>query len=277
MLLVLPFLGLFLLFWAILIPAAPVLQRALTWVGSRTARLRYRDYVPVALLLLGGVFAAIFVGDEFLDLAELVHENSPVLREFDARAHEWARTERTAGATLFFTVMTYVGTPVALGIIVTIVVAVLVARGRFRWAAYLALTSALGSLLVVQLKLYYARARPDLAEALRNAHGYSFPSGHAMGSTIVCLAFAYLALRMKRPWKQRAAAIAGLLTVICAISFSRVYLGVHWISDIGAGVAAGTVWVAVTTVAYEASRRIRAIRAMRAKAAADSEDPPVTG
>ena len=270
MLLILLFLVLFLLFWAILIPAAPALQHALTWVGNRTARLRYRDYVPVALLLIAGIFAAVWVGDEFLDLAELVHANSPVLRDFDARAHEWARTERTAGATLFFTVMTYVGSPVGLGIIVTIACAVLAARGRFRWAAYLALTSSIGALLVVQLKLYYARARPDLAEALRNAHGYSFPSGHAMGSTVVCLAFAYLALRMKKPWKQRAAVIAALLTTICAISCSRVYLGVHWISDIGAGVAAGTLWVAVTTVAYEAFRRIRTIRSMRAKAASSS-------
>ena len=54
--------------------------------------------------------------------------------------------------------------------------------------------------------------------------------------------------------------MAFLYTLIAAIALSRVYLGVHWISDVLAGVTAGTVWVTTTTVAYETVRRIRGAR-----------------
>src|SRR5437870_5881144 len=88
----------------------------------------------------------------------------------------------------------------------------------------------MGALLLMELKRYFARARPDLAEALRRASGYSFPSGHAMGSTIVFGALGYLALRSQRTWRTKAAALAAAVTLIITIALSRVYLGVHWIS-----------------------------------------------
>ncbi|HVG24125.1 MAG TPA: phosphatase PAP2 family protein, partial [Thermoanaerobaculia bacterium] len=95
--------------------------------------------------------------------------------------------------------------------------------------------------------------------------GYSFPSGHAMGSTIVFGAFAYLAFRILTRWPARAAALSFCATTILAICASRIYLGVHWVSDVGAGIAAGLIWLAAATVAYEAMRRIRLVRALREK------------
>jgi undecaprenyl-diphosphatase len=62
------------------------------------------------------------------------------------------------------------------------------------------------------------------------------------------------------PWRLRAATIALLLASILTVGLSRVYLGVHWISDIAAGFAAGFVWLVVATVAFEAFWRIRKIR-----------------
>jgi membrane-associated phospholipid phosphatase len=260
------FIALFFALWAIFIPAGPVVQRGLAWLGHRTAEFRYRDYLPVALLLIGGIVATAWLADEFVDLAELVHAQSPLLQEIDARVHLWARTERSPGATFFFTLMTHTGSPVTLGTIVLLVCLALAAKRRLRWAGYLAFTAVTGALLVTQLKIFFARARPDLAEALRSAHGYSFPSGHAMGTTVVFGALTYLALRIHQPWRRKAAVVAFTLTAIVAVAFSRVYLGVHWISDIAAGLAGGALWVAVTTVAYETFRRIRMIRALRARA-----------
>src|SRR6185436_19181116 len=75
----------------------------------------------------------------------------------------------------------------------------------------------------------------------------------------------YLALRVIPHWRWRAAALALAVSIIVAIASSRIYLGVHWISDVGAGMAAGLLWVTTTTVAYETFRRIRMIRALRAK------------
>src|SRR5207244_4020919 len=131
---------------------------------------------------------------------------------------------------------------------------------RWRWIAYLAVTFGGGELLDVELKSYFARARPAMAEALRIAHGYSFPSGHALGSTVAFGALAYLAYRTAKSWSGAAAALAFGATFVLAVSLSRVYLGVHWISDVAAGVSAGLVWVTTTTAAYETARRIRHLR-----------------
>ena len=264
------FILLFLLLFALLTfffrLAGPGLERLLRYSANRTAKFRYRDYLPVLIVLGAGAGLTAFAGDAFLDLAESVQQTSPQLHEIDREVHQWAAAARTQGATPFFTIMTIIGTPVGLGVLCAIVAAVLIARGRWRWAAYLFLTGGIGGLLNLQLKAYFARARPELAEALRDAHGYSFPSGHAMGSTIVFGALCYLAFRVIRTWRWRAVALAFNCTMILAIAASRIYLGVHWISDIGAGIAGGLIWLVATTVAYETFRRIRLVRSLRAKA-----------
>jgi membrane-associated phospholipid phosphatase len=257
------FLLLFLVLWLVFYVAGPVIEKMLARTAHWTARFRYRDYVPVLIVLAVGIALTSFAGDAFLDLAERLHAESSHMHRIDAEVHAWARTARTDGSTRFFTTMTLIGTPVGLGILVGLACIPLVARGRWRWAAYLVLTSGVGGVLNLQLKAFFARARPELAEALRHASGYSFPSGHAMGSTFTFLAFAYLGFRIFKTWRLRAAAIAFAIVMIVAIAASRIYLGVHWISDIGAGIAAGTIWFAATTVAYETFRRIRLIRELR--------------
>src|ERR1051325_4747937 len=199
-------------------------------------------------------------GDAFEDLAVQVHQNSTRLHDIDTGVHEWARYTRTPGATRFFTTMTIIGTPLPLGIIIAIVTGFLLAKHHWRWAGYLIFTAGIGSLLNVALKIYFHRPRPDLAEALRHASGYSFPSGHAMGSMVVFGALSYVAIRALThwQWRWRAAPIAS----------SRICLGVHWTSDVGAGIDAGAMWVTPSTVAYETFRRIRLMRALRAKAKA---------
>ena len=120
-----------------------------------------------------------------------------------------------------------------------------------------------GGLIDSELKRFFARARPGVAEMLRHASGYSFPSGHAMGSTVLFASLSYLAIRTLPRWRWKSAAMALGATFIVFVSLSRVYLGVHWISDVGAGITAGLLWTTMTTVAYETSRRIRLIRARR--------------
>ena len=267
------FLALFLIFWLIFIPVGPIIRHTLAILGKRTASYRYNDYVPVAVLLVAGIGATAAAGDQFLDLAELVQARSDVLQQVDSEVHLWAREQRSAGATLFFTFFTHLGGPLILGLIVAAVAAVLSLRGRHRWAIYVIVTSAIGGLLNLQLKLFFSRTRPDLAEALRMAQGYSFPSGHAMGATVVFCALGYLVLRAAKPWRVRAAGLAAGASIIVAVSLSRVYLGVHWISDIGAGVAAGLLWALTATVAYETFRRIRLIRSLRRQRATESGGP----
>jgi membrane-associated phospholipid phosphatase len=265
MLFLLWFVLLFFAMWLVFLAAEPLLAGVLKRSAHWTTKFRYRDYLPVVVIVVAGFAAAMLAGDAFEDLAIAVHANSTRLHAIDTNVHEWARYSRTPGSTRFFTTMTIIGTPVPLGLILAIVVAILLAKRRWRWAVYLAFTAGVGSLLNLELKAYFHRARPELAEALRHASGFSFPSGHAMGSTVVFGALAYLAVRTLPGWRLRAAALALAVSLIVAIASSRIYLGVHWISDVGGGIAAGLLWVTTSTVAYETFRRIRLIRALRKK------------
>src|SRR5215210_8221289 len=118
MLFLLAFLLVFSLFYFLFLVAEPVLRRVLKRTANWTAHFRYRDYLPVALVLLVGLAATLVAGDAFEHLAQLVRSNSTQLHDIDADWHAWARYSRTPGSTRFFTTMTIIGTPLPLGIIV---------------------------------------------------------------------------------------------------------------------------------------------------------------
>jgi membrane-associated phospholipid phosphatase len=273
------FILLFLVLWAIVYAVLPTAARGVQGVASRitkgsqrfarvqrfvTYASKWRDYFPVALVVVVGLVATLWVTETFVDVAEQVHAKSTKLQALDTHIHDWAITERRAGATPFFVTMTIIGGPAGVATILVLVAIVLVIRRRWRWLVYVAITAGGGGLLNLLLKQYFERARPDVAEMLRRAGGYSFPSGHAMGSTVAFGSLAYLAYRVLPRWRWRAAAIAFAISLVLSVAASRVYLGVHWISDVGAGIFAGTAWITATTVAYETFRRIRGVRMVRA-------------
>lgn len=275
MTLALAFAALFLVLWGVFWITLPALRhggrlasalvarnmRVQTFVT--TAHQRFRDYIPILIIVAAGGFLTVWAGDAFVDIAERLHEQGGKVQFIDTYVHDAAVQQRSAGATPFFVVMSTVGGPACVAAILAVVAIVLAIRRRYRWLLYLAVTAGGGALLNLELKHHFARTRPDVAEMLRQAHGFSFPSGHAMGSTVAFGALTYLAIRSLHSWRWQSAALAFSITFVAAVSASRVYLGVHWISDVGAGITAGTVWVAVTTVAYETLRRTRRLRALR--------------
>ena len=230
----------------------------------------FRDYLPVIVTVVVGGLLAAWAGDQFADLAELVHSKSTTLHQVDSRVHDWAVAKRFSSATSFFDVMSAIGGPVGVAVIGVSALAFLLMRKHLHRAAYLAFTALGGGALDWELKRYFARARPDVAQMLMHATGYSFPSGHAMGSTVVFGALAYIAFRFFTRWRWKAASIALATTLVIGVALSRVYLGVHWISDVGAGITGGLLWITMTTVAYETFRRIHLIRTLRHDDAASS-------
>jgi undecaprenyl-diphosphatase len=114
---------------------------------------------------------------------------------------------------------------------------------RERGMAWLALGSASGGLLMaVALKSLFTRSRPDAAFHATVASGYSFPSGHAMMSAVVFLTLSALAARLARQTRVRLY-VMGLGCLLSGmVGLSRMYLGVHWLSDVAAGWAAGAAW-----------------------------------
>jgi len=227
-------------------------------LGPLFGRLEtWRSYLPLVIALAIGTLIIVWTADAFTDIAAALKEKSPTVQRIDAAVYEWFGSRRTPFTSALFVAITTVGGTVGMGALVATVLAVLMARRRFRWAAYLAITSVGGALLNQLLKFHYLRERPDLKAAVLDAMGYSFPSGHAMSGTIILGALAYLAARSIREWKNKSAALAALATLAFAIGISRVYLGVHWTSDVGAGFAAGLLWVTATTTGYELFRQYR--------------------
>jgi membrane-associated phospholipid phosphatase len=239
------------------------LRLAGAWQRGRSRMGPLQAYLPTIAILVLGIIATLAIGEDFVELAVLLRQQSPAVLDVDQSVYRWAASMRSAPATTFFVLFTHLGGPIGLAILGVIVAAILFVRRHRGLAVYVLITAILGGLMNLVLKGLFERARPDLAEALRQAHGYSFPSGHAMGSMIILGSLAYVMARSWGPWRLRSATIALLITSIATVGLSRVYLGVHWISDIGAGFAAGFVWLVVATVAFEAFWRIREIRGGR--------------
>ena len=96
------------------------------------------------------------------------------------------------------------------------------------------------------LKHYYERPRPDIVEHLDVIHTASFPSGHATVTTVAYLTLAALVIRFFPDWRVRLYVLAVAVFVSFIVGVSRVYLGVHWPSDVAAGWALGAAWASFT-------------------------------
>jgi membrane protein DedA with SNARE-associated domain/membrane-associated phospholipid phosphatase len=112
-----------------------------------------------------------------------------------------------------------------------------------------------GGLLDVALKRVFHRTRPTWDVPLLTARGWSFPSGHAMGSLVAYGMLAYLLVREVHGRRRRLAVIAGAAVLVLLIGLSRMYLGVHYFSDVIGGYAAGVVWLAACISGLEVVRR----------------------
>lgn len=242
-------------------------QRVALWYERGSMRLRpLHPYRPLLVIAAAGFVVAAATGAAFVYLAEMVQARSADLELLDYHVWAAAREFRSPAATRFFTAWTLLGTPLGLGIVVLCTAVVLLLRGR-RWLPLFVVLTPLGGWgLNATLKLVFARARPDLSMALRASSGYSFPSGHAMLSVVAYGALAYVVTRLSSNPRVRSGALALASCAAAAVALSRVYLGVHWLSDIAAGAAAGLVWLATAIGIYELRRRLRILRAPRSAA-----------
>jgi membrane protein DedA with SNARE-associated domain/membrane-associated phospholipid phosphatase len=112
-----------------------------------------------------------------------------------------------------------------------------------------------GSVLVLVLKNAIHRPRPVVLVPLLHVQGWSFPSGHALMSVIFWGIITYFLIRYQNSWKIRAFFVVALGFLISLISFSRLYLEVHYLSDIIGGIVGGLIWLTFTITGLEVYQR----------------------
>lgn len=134
------------------------------------------------------------------------------------------------------------GSPAILGLLVAATAAFLLLARRPRTAGFVVAAAGGGALVSLLLKAGFARPRPDLAPYGSQVFTASFPSGHAMLSAVVYLTLGALLARLVPGYWQKRYLMAVAVTLTTLIGASRVYLGVHWPSDVLAGWALGAAW-----------------------------------
>jgi membrane-associated phospholipid phosphatase len=241
--------------WGVLLaypPVARLLTRyeaQLRWLLRRLTPGQY-----LGLHLTVGLLAAAGCLWLFGGLAEDLLTGDPIVR-FDRLLADYLHAHATPPLTTFFLIVTAFGSIEAI-VLVGVVVAAFLAWGR-RWlflGSWLAAVA--GSAVLNQLlKGLFDRPRLSFEHPLLIETSYSFPSGHAMESFVVYGMLAYFAVLALRSWEWRVGVVCGAMLLVMLIGFSRMYLGVHYFSDVLAGYAAGGVWLSTLITGVETIRR----------------------
>ena len=152
-----------------------------------------------------------------------------------------------------FAALTHLGDTATLtGLCIGLAVALVVA-GHHGLALGWVTAVAGNGLLNQALKNHFGRVRPLQPDALFSAQGLSFPSGHSSGAVVAYGMLAYLALRLLPP-RWHLVMVLAALALIFTVGTSRVWLGVHFASDVLAGFASGTAWLALCVTSMELLR-----------------------
>lgn len=218
--------------------------------GAQASRGRWRPK-RVRPLVVGVIVAAVCLAGWF-ELAEDFSYSENVAA-FDAAVVAVVSSLRGPVLTVLMRVVTASGGIVAVSLFTAGLVAALASRGRRCEATVVGVTVAMGVAISTVFKGVFGRVRPPAELALIPLpSSASFPSGHAMGSMMLALSAGWVAWRtVKRPAARWAMVVAlGAWAVL--VGFSRVYLGVHWPSDVLASWLLGGAWFALVIGVTEA-------------------------
>jgi undecaprenyl-diphosphatase len=210
------------------------------WLRTRIDWLRSRDLRLLAALAGAGILILVFIkvgrsvsGDETRSFDEAI------LLALRTSPDDPIGSEATTAAMMHISSL---GSGAVTGLIVLLVTLFYVLAGHWRYAL-LMLACSVGTLAgMVMLKDFYERARPTIVTHIDPPGGHSFPSGHSMISAALYMTLAVLIARAmeRRRLRIYVVAMGALLTLV--IGFTRLYLGVHYPTDVLAGWTAGSLW-----------------------------------
>lgn len=214
--------------------------------------------VPVLLmaLLAGGIYTFVAVANDVSE-NELQRFDNGLLLLFRQPGDVSAPIGPSWVAQSVVEITTLGGYPV-LVTLVTAVAGFLLVYRKFGPAIFMVAAIVSGTVVSQLLKIVYDRPRPDIVDHLVATHTASFPSGHATMSAVVYLTLATMIVRLVDDVAVRIYVILMAVLLTFMVGMSRIYLGVHWPSDVIAGWALGTAWACLSWLAVTALRALRA-------------------
>ena len=207
---------------------------------DRTRRLHLDTRLIALFLLALGVFGLALLATEVMRGETSAFDRLIITALRDPADLGVTRGPRWLGSAMI-DITALGGTTILTAITIIVAVHLLIAR-KARLALLVAIGVTGGAIGSTLLKALVARPRPDIVRHLVEVDTMSFPSGHAMNSAIVYLTLAALLARSQRSRSIRAYLMAVAFALTLTIGFSRVYLGVHWPSDVVAGWSVGAAW-----------------------------------
>ncbi len=210
-----------------------------------------KEHILFIISLLIAAVISVFLLDYFLDLTEQLENDQ--LASLDRQVTEWIFAFRSDLLTPVITAVTHMGDRNAYIIMVPFIGILLYLKGH-RWRltiqGVIVLLSA--SLLNIWIKNEISRPRPGQDLHLVEVHSYSFPSGHSMSAIAFYGFLVYLTFKLVTiQWLKYVLIILESLLIL-GIGMSRVYLGVHYPSDVLAGFTAGLFWLLVCIALFRA-------------------------
>ncbi len=225
---------------------------------SKLKSLIRHHFLPESYLsfqLVLGLLVLLLAAGAFAFLAEDVTTNDPIV-QFDTAIVNAIHINSSPTLVQMMEIISFAGSQVPTA--VTIILALYFVWRRC-WNDLLLFVLAVGGAQIANLllKILFQRLRPSFTDPTASAIGFSFPSGHAMGAMAFYGLIAYLLMRNTTALIERALIFIIFAIIVGLVGFSRIYLGVHYPSDVLGGYIAGLAWLALTITGVETYRSRR--------------------
>jgi membrane-associated phospholipid phosphatase len=238
--------------------AATGLTRLRPLLAFIQARLTPGGYLGLHLTI--GTLVLLACGWGFAQVVDALHKDAYLARA-DAVLAQWLHDHASRGLTRLMLAITALGAP-GLILATAAVLAVALARRGDRYGVMgLVLSVPVGMVINSVFKNIFDRARPQFDPVLALASGFSFPSGHTAGATLLYGFLAVHTARRLSSWHARLAVLLAAFFTVALVGLSRLYLTVHYLTDVLAAACASTAGLAGALTAVESLRLARTARA----------------
>ena len=233
------------------------------WIRSFVREKFHSQYEDLPYYLTIAISAVLFIIaiNGFVQLTDEIAENDLV--GVDEAVSEYIVSYRSEALTSYFSFVTDLGDRYAYVIFTVLLAAYFFFKNRsWKFIGQTAIVLLLASLSSVVLKRVFNRARPSL-EHLVDVNTLSYPSGHSMSAMAFYGFLIFLCVRHRMPTWLRLMLILILVFLILSIGMSRIYLGVHYPTDVAGGFVGGLIWVAFCAVVFSIFELLRRRQASR--------------